>query len=80
MTQKQISFSPRRVAWVTASISMLLVPVHFWVSCAVSGRLAIAGAVLVAITAMLSLADKGKSGAPIGIALVSLVGHTLCTH
>ncbi len=81
MKQEEMRFSPRRVAWVTSTLSVLLVPCHFWVSCALSGRLAISGIGLVVVTGLFNLADKtGKKALPFGFALVGLVGHTLCTH
>lgn len=74
-------FSPRRVAWITAVMSLLLVPAHFYVSCDMSGRIAMSGYILLGITGVLSLADKtGKKALPFGVAIVGIVAHTLCTH
>lgn len=32
MDEKMQTFSPRRLAWITAIMSMLLIPLHFFVS------------------------------------------------
>jgi hypothetical protein len=81
MNEEKQTFSPRRVAWVTAMLSVLLIPCHFFVSCDLSGRLAMSGIGLVFITGFFSLADKtGKKALPFGLAVVGLIGHTLCTH
>ena len=81
MNEEKQRFSARRMAWVTAVMSLLLIPGHFFVSCDLSGRLAMCGIGLVLITGMFSLADRtGKKALPFGLAVVGLVGHTLCTH
>ena len=74
-------FSPRRVAWITASLSLALVPVHFYVSCEMSGRLACSDFGLLCLTIGLSVADRsGKKGSPIALAVIGFIAHGLCTH
>ena len=81
MNEERQRFSSRRVAWVTACMSLLLIPCHCFVSCDLSGHLAMSGIGLVVITGLFSLADRtGKKALPFGLALAGLVGHTLCTH
>lgn len=74
-------FLPRRVAWITAILSLLLVPVHFHVSCDLSGIIGMYSYILLGITGVLSLADKtGRKAMPFGLAVIGIVAHTLCTH
>lgn len=81
MNGERQGVSPRRVAWVAAVMSLLLIPCHFFVSCDLSGRIAMSGIGLVFITGMFTLADRtGKKALPFGLAVVGLIGHTLCTH
>jgi len=81
MNEEKQNFSPRRVAWATAILSVLLIPCHFFVSCDLSGRLAMSGIGLVFVTGIFSLADKtGRKTLPFGLAVVGLIGHILCTH
>jgi len=81
MKWRATGFSPRRVAWTTAVLSLLLVPAHFYVSCYLSGRVAMAGIGLLAITGLLSLADRTENRAiPFMLAVAGIVAHMLCTH
>lgn len=81
MERSMTEFSPRRIAWVTAILSLLLAPAHAWVSCQMSGQIALCGVTLVFITGILSLADKtGKKAIPFAIAVIGLMAHILCTH
>ena len=69
------------MAWVTAAMSLILIPTHFFVSCDLSGRVGMSGIGLVVITGLFTLADRtGKKALPFGLAVVGLIGHTLCTH
>ena len=74
-------FSPRRVAWITASLTVALVPVHFFVSCEMSGRTCFASIILSVITVGLAVADQsGKQKYPILLALVGLIANMMCVH
>jgi hypothetical protein len=75
-------FSPRRVAVITAILSLTLVPVHFYVSCQMSEKVAIAGMVLFLLAGGLAVADRGGKGAafPLVLAIVGFLAHGLCTH
>ena len=74
-------FSAYRVAWVTAILSLALAPMHPYVSCEMSGRIALCGIVLFAITAILALVGGlGKTASPLELAALGLVVNMLLVH
>jgi hypothetical protein len=74
-------FCPYRVAWVTAILSFALPPMHSYVSCEMSGRIALCGIVLFAVTAVLALVGGlGKVATPLTLATLGLVINMLFAH
>jgi uncharacterized membrane protein HdeD (DUF308 family) len=74
-------FNPRRVAWIVAVLSLLLVPIHLYVPCEASARVMMFGVALLFLTGFLEMADRsGKKAGPFWLALVAVVAHILCTH
>jgi hypothetical protein len=74
-------FSPRRIAWATAVLSWLLVPMHGFVSCGMSERLAAASMLLLLITGGLGLVNRnGMSLRALVLAILGLMANMLFTH
>ena len=81
MKWKIAGFSSRRVALVVAILSLALVPIHFFVSCEMSGLIWFCGKLLIAITGVLTMIDaSGKMAFPLTLAVIALIGHLLFTH
>jgi hypothetical protein len=81
MNLSMTGFSPRRVAWATAFLSLFLVPVHSHVPCEVSSLIMVFGIGLLLLTGILSLTDRsGKKVGPFWVALVAVLAHSLCVH
>jgi hypothetical protein len=76
-------FSAKRVGYVLVALSFGFVPVHFYVSCEMSGLVAGFGIILFLTTAALSLfVPKGSPNRfrPLAFAFIAVVMHSLCTH
>jgi hypothetical protein len=76
-------FSPERVAFVLNSVSLVLLPCHFWVSCHVSEALADSGVMLFCLTAILTIVKFKNRARPVGalgIATLLLVLHVISAH
>jgi hypothetical protein len=81
MKWKLTGFSPHRVAWVSAILSLAMVPMHFYVSCEMSFRVSLCGVVLLVITGGLALIDRSrKTAKPLMLAVIGLVAHMMCVH
>ena len=60
---------------------MLLLPAHFYTSCAVSGAIATAGCILSAITAIFALLDRrAKKMTLVLLAFIGLTLHGMLAH
>jgi hypothetical protein len=81
-TSEQIAgFSPQRVAWATAFLSVALVPAHFFVSCEMSAGLGFAAFTLLLVTGGLSCVGRDrKSAGPFLLAILGLIAHMFCAH
>jgi hypothetical protein len=74
-------FNPRRVAWMTVVLSLLLLPIHFYVPCEASAIVMMFGIAMLFLTGFLELADRsGKKAGPFWLALVSVLTHSLLAH
>jgi hypothetical protein len=74
-------FNPRRVAWMTAVLSLLLLPIHFYVPCEASAIVMMFGIALLFLTGFLEIADRsGKKAGPFWLALVGVLAHSLVAH
>ncbi len=76
-------FSAKRVGYVAALISLAGVPVHFYVSCEMSGTIAEASIVLFLITGVLSLiSPRGTPHRfyPLVLAFIAVIAHDVFTH
>lgn len=73
--------STYRMSWATATIIILLVPVHFFVPCEASSRLGLAGGTLLIATLVLCLLEKRRNRfKPLIVAVLGLFGHMVCAH
>jgi len=74
-------FNPRRVAWMIAVLSLLLLPIHFYVPCEASAIVMMFGIALLFLTGFLEMADRsGKKAGPFWLALVGVLAHVMCAH
>lgn len=74
-------FSPGRVAWMTAIISLLLLNIHTCVLCETSGVLMLFGIALLFVTGFVTMADRSeKEFGPFWLALFAALVHSSCVH
>jgi len=74
-------FSPRRVAYALVAVMLATLPMHFVVSCEVSGRIVLSNAVLVVAVGILSCLGKDRKRLkPLCYAGIAIVFHVLCAH
>ena len=64
-----------------AVLSVLLVPIHFYVPCEASAIVMMFGIALLFLTGFLEIADRsGKKAGPFWLALVGVLAHSLLAH
>ena len=74
-------FSPRRLAFITTSLVLCLLPVHFVVPCEASGAVLAGSLLLFALTCVFCLCDRAPGRFTLlAIAAVGVVLHGLCVH
>jgi hypothetical protein len=73
--------SARRLAYAVAIIMVLLIPVHGYVSCKMSGNIFGLSFGLLVLNGLFSYVDRtGKGIHPFAMGLVVFIVHTLSTH
>jgi uncharacterized membrane protein HdeD (DUF308 family) len=64
-----------------AVLSLLLVPIHFYVPCAASAIVMMFGIALLFLMGFLEMADRsGKKAGPFWLALLGVLAHVMCAH
>lgn len=75
--------SAKRVGYLLAAVSFAFVPVHFYISCRMSGLVGNFSLVLLIITAGLSfLTPRGAQHRlrPMALTVIAVIAHMLCAH
>jgi hypothetical protein len=79
--QTRLGFSPHRISWIIAILSVLLVPCHFWVPCVLSGRIAAFAAGLLILSGGLYLISRDEHRErPLLTIFAVFIAHIMCTH
>ena len=76
-------FSAKRVGYILAITSFAFVPGHFFVSCEMSGLLAVFGIISFLATTVLSfISPRGTPHRfrPLAFAFIAFIAHSLCSH
>ena len=81
MTKARAIRWPWCLAWSLALVNLILLSLQMSGTCEQSQRIGIVGFALGAVTILLALmAERGRATAPIALALVAILLHSMLTH